>query len=131
MDTRELYNNRSDESRFLSFVIKMFTPLLLIRVLCSTEQGCLEHTLLQTGDINAVLGLPGWKLVCSCGTLQTQSIEMNTLSKEGRSEFYMYYLLSLYCFTLVSSFSVSRPREILYGLSIKMALEFGGFKRDR
>lgn len=57
-----------------------------VKVLRSTEQGCLEHTLLQTGDINAVLGLPGWKLVCSCGTLQTQSIEMNTLSKEGRSE---------------------------------------------
>uniref|UniRef100_UPI00398EEE86 partner and localizer of BRCA2 isoform X3 n=1 Tax=Pristiophorus japonicus TaxID=55135 RepID=UPI00398EEE86 len=57
-----------------------------VKVLHSTERGCLEHTLLQTGDINAVLGLPGRRLVCSCGTLQSQRIELNTLSKEGRSE---------------------------------------------
>ncbi|XP_041061676.1 partner and localizer of BRCA2 isoform X1 [Carcharodon carcharias] len=55
-------------------------------VLHSTERGCLEHTLLQAGDINAVLGLPGRRLVCSCGTLQSQHIELSTLSKEGRSK---------------------------------------------
>ncbi|XP_051877683.1 partner and localizer of BRCA2 isoform X2 [Pristis pectinata] len=57
-----------------------------VKVLSSTERGCLEHTLLQAGDINAVLGLAGRRLVCSYGTLQSQSIELNTLSKEGRSE---------------------------------------------
>ncbi|XP_067912131.1 partner and localizer of BRCA2 isoform X2 [Heterodontus francisci] len=57
-----------------------------VKVLHSTERGCLEHTLLQEGDINAVLGLPGRRLVCSCGTLQSQHIELSTLSKEGRSE---------------------------------------------
>ncbi|XP_038676368.1 partner and localizer of BRCA2 [Scyliorhinus canicula] len=57
-----------------------------VKALHSTEKGCLERTLLQTGDINAVLGLPGRRLVCSCGTLQSQHIELSTLSKEGRSE---------------------------------------------
>ncbi|XP_069760998.1 LOW QUALITY PROTEIN: partner and localizer of BRCA2 [Narcine bancroftii] len=57
-----------------------------IKILHSTERGCLEHTLLQAGDINAVLGLAGRRLVCSCGTLQSQTIELNTLSKDGRSE---------------------------------------------
>ncbi|XP_048408343.1 partner and localizer of BRCA2 isoform X6 [Stegostoma tigrinum] len=57
-----------------------------VKVLHSVDRNCLEHTLLQTGDINAVLGLPGRRLVCSCGTLQSQHIELNILSKEGRSE---------------------------------------------
>ncbi|XP_078096453.1 partner and localizer of BRCA2 isoform X2 [Mustelus asterias] len=57
-----------------------------VKVLHSTERGCLERTLLQAGDINAVLGLPGRRLVCSSGTLQDQHIELSTLSKEGRSE---------------------------------------------
>ncbi|XP_059835717.1 partner and localizer of BRCA2 isoform X2 [Hypanus sabinus] len=57
-----------------------------VKVLHSTVKGCLEHSLLQAGDINAVLGLPGRRLVCSYGTLQSQSIEVNTLSEEGRSE---------------------------------------------
>ncbi|XP_043567641.1 partner and localizer of BRCA2 isoform X1 [Chiloscyllium plagiosum] len=57
-----------------------------VKVLHSVERNCLEHTLLQTGDINALLGLPGRRLVCSCGTLQSQYIELNILSKEGRRE---------------------------------------------
>ncbi|XP_062914782.1 partner and localizer of BRCA2 [Mobula hypostoma] len=57
-----------------------------VKVLRSTVKGCLEHTLLQAGDINAVLGLPRRRLVCCYGTLQRQSIELNTLSEEGRSE---------------------------------------------
>ncbi|XP_067859853.1 partner and localizer of BRCA2 [Heptranchias perlo] len=57
-----------------------------VKVLHSTERGFMEHTLLQTGDINAVRGLPGRRLICSCGILQRQRIELSTLSKEGRSE---------------------------------------------
>nr|XP_020660447.1 partner and localizer of BRCA2 isoform X1 [Pogona vitticeps] len=54
-------------------------------LLPSSEAGCFEQSLAKAGDVKALLGLQGRRLVTSCGSLQGQEVEVTSFSKAGRS----------------------------------------------
>uniref|UniRef100_A0A8C8RV14 Partner and localizer of BRCA2 n=1 Tax=Pelusios castaneus TaxID=367368 RepID=A0A8C8RV14_9SAUR len=57
-----------------------------IRLLfCSSEDGSLKQSLVNAGNIKAVLGLTNKRLVSSSGTLQDQQITVVSISAAGRS----------------------------------------------
>ncbi|XP_061456177.1 partner and localizer of BRCA2 isoform X2 [Rhineura floridana] len=52
----------------------------------SSEDGCVEESLMKAGNINTVLGLKNSRLVVSgCGSLQEQEVEVFSFSEAGRS----------------------------------------------
>ncbi|XP_013213324.2 partner and localizer of BRCA2 isoform X4 [Ictidomys tridecemlineatus] len=55
-------------------------------LLCSSEDESEKQVLLKSGNIKAVLGLTGRRLVSSSGTLCDQQVEIMTFAEDGRSK---------------------------------------------
>ncbi|XP_007904010.1 partner and localizer of BRCA2 [Callorhinchus milii] len=57
-----------------------------VSVLCCADGSYLEPSVVQAGEITAVLGLRKHRLVCSCCPLQQQRVELLTINTAGRRE---------------------------------------------